>query len=91
MRVLGKQILLVNNLNLFPLLHGLNSSPDDHIYYYKHVGALLTDKKFIVSDTKQREEKMIHRTDNNLSLRQETTGYSARGVQGNCTGQRDKP
>lgn len=60
MRVLGKQILLVNNKNLI----AWSSCPDDHIYYYcyyKHTRALLTDK--IVSATKQREKNTTHMTD----------------------------
>lgn len=69
-RVLREQILLVNNLNLFPLLHGLDSPPDDHIYYwYKHQGTLLTDKSSTAPDTMQREKKVIHATDN-LKLKQ---------------------
>lgn len=65
MSVQREQILLVNNLNLFPQLPGLDSPPDDHIcFLYKHQGTLFTDESSTVPDTMQREKKMIQTTSN---------------------------
>lgn len=81
MSVQREQILSVNNLNLFPVLPGLDSAPDDHIYFwYKHQGTLQMESS-TVPDTMQREKKVIQTT-NNLQFMQNrrTNNYRVPGV-----------
>lgn len=82
MSVQREQFLWVNNLNLFPLLPGLDSPSDDHIYFlYKHQGTLFTDESSTVPDTLWREKKVIQTT-NNLQSKQNrrTNNYRVPGV-----------